>query len=245
MSGIYLSVIVPAYNEERRLAKTLNAVNAYLLKQNYGYEILVVNDGSKDKTAEVVKETMREMRNVKLLDNTENHGKGYVVRQGMLQAKGEYRVFMDADNATSLDHVEKMWPEFQKGYEVVIGSRDVRGAVIAVPQAWWRRRLGDVFNLIVQVLGGLFGIWDTQCGFKGFSARAAQDLFSKATIDRFAFDVEVLLLAKKLGYKIKEIPVVWVNDPESKVSAKGMIKMLFEAVKIRWNIFSHAYDKND
>ena len=167
--------------------------------------------------------------------DVENRGKGFAVKRGMLAAAGEYRMFMDADNATSIDQVVKMWAEFAKGFHVVIGSRDITGAQIAVSQPWWRRRLGDVFNLIVQSISGLWGIWDTQCGFKGFSAKAAQEIFSCATINRWAFDVEVLVIAKKRGYTIKEMPVTWVNDKDSKVRFFGMVKMLLEVLQIAWN----------
>ena len=181
------------------------------------------------------------IKNLRVIDNKENHGKGYVVRQGMMEAKGEYRVFMDADNATTINHVEGMWPEFDKGNDVVIGSRDIKGSVIAVPQPLWRRKLGDVFNLIVQVLSGLWGIWDTQCGFKGFSKKAVEDIFPKARIDQWAFDVELLVIAKKQGYNIIEIPVTWINDAESKVSFKGMVKMLLEVIGIRLNMLKKIY----
>lgn len=242
-NGIYLSVIIPAYNEEKRLPKTLQEISGYLSQQDYNYEIIVVNDGSKDRTAEITREQVGKVENLRLIDNKENHGKGYVVRQGMLEAKGQYRLFTDADNSTSIDQAEKMWPSFKEGCEVVIGSRDIKGAVIAVPQSWLRRRLGDIFNLIVQISSGLWGIWDTQCGFKGFSQKAVEEIFPQLTIDRWAFDVEILVLAKNRGYAIKEVPVVWINSPESKVKLKGMIKMLLEVFQIRWNLIKRAYDK--
>lgn len=241
MSEIRLSVIIPAYNEEKRLPKTLREVDAYLKKQNYSYEILVINDGSRDGTAAAVERLQGEIKNLRLVDNKSNHGKGYVVRQGMLEAKGEYRVFMDADNATAIDHVERMWPEFDKGSQVIIGSRDMKGAVRTVRQVWWRERLGDIFNLIVQVMSGLWGIWDTQCGFKGFTRKAAEDIFSKATINRWAFDPEILVIAKRAGYTIKEIPVTWVNDPHSQVRFGGMVNMIIEVVQIRLNLFKGKY----
>lgn len=240
-NSVYLSVIIPAYNEERRLPKTLRAVYEYLLKQSYDSEILVVVDGSTDKTAEIVRSLEPTIKGLRLLEYKENHGKGWGVREGILEAQGQYRIFMDADNATTVDHFEKMAPYFEQGYNVVIGSRDIKEAVIAVPQSWFRRRLGDIFNLIVQIVAGLWGIWDTQCGFKGFTAKAARDIFSRTTIDRWAFDVEVLVIAKKLGYKIKQVPVIWINDPESKVKLKGMIKMLLEVAKIRWNMQRGLY----
>ena len=241
MSEIRLSVIIPAYNEEKRLPKTLREVDAYLKKQNYSYEILVINDGSRDGTAAAVERLQGEIKTLRLVDNKPNHGKGYVVRQGMIQAKGEYRVFMDADNATAIDHVERMWPEFDKGSQVIIGSRDMKGAVRTVRQVWWRERLGDIFNLIVQVMSGLWGIWDTQCGFKGFTRKAAEDIFSKATINRWAFDPEILVIAKRAGYTIKEIPVTWVNDPHSQVRFGGMVNMIIEVVQIRLNLFKGKY----
>ena len=239
-----LSVIIPAYNEEKRLPATLRKVDEYLRLQKYEYEILVVSDGSQDRTVDVVYELTKEIPHLRLIENPKNHGKGYVVRQGMLEAEGEYRLFMDADNATSIDHLEKVWPQIEAGFDIVICSRDMKGSVLAVPQTWVRRRLGDVFNLIVQVFSGLWGMWDTQCGFKVFSAKAAEDIFHIATIDTWAFDVELLVIAKMRGYKVKEIPTTWVNSPESKVKVSGMIKMLLEIVDIRINILQGKYNKN-
>ena len=241
MQEIYLSVIVPAYNEEGRLPKTLAEIDKYLRKQSYNYEILVVNDGSKDKTAEVAKNLMSEIKNLKATGYDKNQGKGYAVRFGMLEAKGEYRLFTDADNSTSIDQVERMWPEFKAGYDIVIGSRDIKGAKLSVAQSWIRMRIGDIFNLLVQITCGLWGLWDTQCGFKGFTKKATEDIFPKCRINRFAFDPEILVIAKKMGYKIKEIPVTWVNDPESKVKIKSMIKMGVDLIKIRLNLIKGFY----
>lgn len=243
MSEIHLSVIIPAYNEEKRLPKTLEEIDKYLSKQSYDYEILVVNDGSKDKTAEVVRCLTPGVKHLRLIDNKENYGKGYVVKQGMLEAKGEYRIFTDADNSTSIDQIEKMWPEFEKGYDVIIGSRDVKGAVLNPPQPWLRNViLGEGFKLIRKIIIGLWEIQDSQCGFKGFTDRAANEIFPRCKINRFAFDPEILVIAKKLGYKIKEIPVYWRNDLESKVKFKSMIKMLIDLFKIKWNLITHKYE---
>lgn len=240
---MYFSVIIPAYNEEKRLPKTLLEIDKYLKQQpyQYQYEIIVVNDGSKDRTAQVVKELQSQIANLKLIDNKENHGKGWVVRQGMLQAKGACRIFTDADNSTSVDQIEKMWPVFKQGFDIVIGSRDVKGAVITSPQPWHRRIIGNIFNLMVQAIVGLWGIWDTQCGFKGLTAKAVNDILPRCRINRWAFDPEILAVGKKLGYKIKEIPVVWVNDPESKVKLKSTVKMGLDLFRIRWNIITWKY----
>lgn len=239
--GVYLSVIIPAYNEEKRLTKTLIEIDKYLKAQSYDYEIIVVNDGSKDETGKVVKELFSEIENLRLIDNKDNHGKGYVVRQGMLDAQGKFRIFTDADNSTSINQIEKMWPEFEKGFDVVIGSRDIKGAVLDPPQSWSRILLGNTFNLLVQILCGLWGIWDTQCGFKCLTAEAVKDIFPKCRINRFAFDPEILVVAKKSGYKIKEIPVYWRNDPDSKVKLKSMMKMGIDLLKIRWSLITRKY----
>lgn len=240
---MYLSVVVPAYNEERRLPETLVEIDKYLRKQPYEYEIIVVNDGSKDKTAAIVRQLQIKIANLRLIDNKENHGKGFVVRQGLLEAKGEYRLFTDADNSTTVDQVEKLLPCFKQGFDIVIGSRDVKGAVIANPQPWYRILVGNIFNLSVQIIVGLWGIWDTQCGFKALSAEAANDVLPRCKIDRWAFDPEILIIGKKLGYKIKEVPIVWINDPESKVKLKGMIKMGFDLLRIRMNLITRRYVK--
>ena len=129
-----LSIIIPSYNEEKRLSKTLISIDDYLKKQNYDYEILVASDGSKDNTVKIANDLKSVVKNLRVIDNKENHGKGYVVRQGMIEAKGDYRLFSDADNSTSIDHIERMWPWLEKGYDVVIGSRDIKGSVLNPPQ---------------------------------------------------------------------------------------------------------------
>lgn len=250
-NSVHLSVIIPAYNEEKRLPKTLEAVDAYLKRQNYpstgsgqaAYEILVVNDGSKDGTAAVASGLTPVIQNLRLIDNKENHGKGYVVRQGMLEAKGEYRLFMDADNSTSIDQVEKIWPELKNGFEAVIGSRDIQGAVIKVSQPRYKELMGGMGNIVIQVIAGLKGIKDTQCGFKAFSAKAANEIFSKCEVNRWGFDVEALVVAKKLGFKIKEIPVVWKNDADSRVKPAAYFKTFAEVLQIRRNLTLGKYDK--
>ena len=240
---IYLSVIIPAYNEERRLPKTLAEIDKYLSKQNYNYEILVVNDGSKDRTVEVVKSLIPKIKNLKVTGYKINQGKGYAVRFGMLKANGEHRLFTDADNSTSIDQIEKIWPEFKKGFDIVIGSRDIKGAILDPPQPWIRKViLGEGFKWFRKIIIGLWGIEDTQCGFKCFTKKSAKNIFPRCKINRFAFDPEILVIAKKLGYKIKEIPVFWKNDPESRVKFKGIIKMGRDLLKIKWNLITHKYD---
>lgn len=240
INEIYLSVIIPAYNEEKRIHKILEAADSYFRKQDYDYEIIVVNDGSKDKTAEVVNQFKSKIKNLKLIDNKENHGKGYVVKQGMLAALGKYRLFADADNSTSIDQVEKVLPYFKEGFDVVIGSRAIKGAQILNPQPFYRVLLGKLGNIIIQIFA-VWGISDTQCGFKCFTNKAAKDIFSRQTIYRWGFDVEILAIAKYLDYKIKEVPIVWINDPISHVKFSAYFQVLFETLKVRWNLITGKY----
>ena len=241
---MYLSVIIPAYNEERRLPRTLEEIDSYLKTKDYDYEIIVVNDGSKDRTAQVVENYKLKIKNLRLIDNKINQGKGAVVRQGMLKAQGEYRLFTDADNSTPIDQIEKMWPEFEKGADVVIGSRDVEGAILDPPQPWLRQfLLGEGFKILRKIIVGLWEIEDTQCGFKCFKKEVVENVFPKCKINRFAFDPEILILAKKMGYKIKEIPVYWKNDPQSKVKPKWMVNMAIDLLKIRFNLIKGVYEK--
>ena len=239
----YLSVIIPCYNEEKAISATLLAVDQYLQKQLFDYEILVVSDGSRDKTAQIVADFKKNVKNLKLIDNKANHGKGWVVRQGMLAALGQVRLFMDADNATSVDHFDKMKPYFEQGADVVIGSRDtkdVKGAKQAVPQPWLKQQLGNLGNLLIQI-GAVWGVWDTQCGFKAFSSQAAQNIFSRSKIDRWGFDIEALALARKLRYKIAIVPVYWINNPYSRVNLKGYLMTFKELFQVWWWLITDAY----
>lgn len=257
----FLSIIIPAYNESQRLPLTLVDMDKRLAGVKYTYEILVVNDGSTDNTAEIVRKMEPAVRNMKLIDNRVNQGKGGVVKQGMLLAKGEYRIFTDADNSVSIDHFDKMVPylsasgRFGKegevyphaknfdvgGYDVVIGSRAVKGSTLEPPQPFYRQLLGKVGNLQIQILN-VPGIWDTQCGFKAFSESAAEKIFSVSKISGWGFDIETLALARHFGYKIKEIPVHWVNDAKSHVKLSAYLKTFVENVKIRWWIITGAYE---
>jgi len=241
MSKPFLSVIIPVYNESKRIPLTLIDVDRRLSSADYSSEILVVNDGSTDNTIEVVSKFLPMVKNLRIIDNKENHGKGFVVRQGMLEAKGTLRLFMDADNSTSVDQVGKMLPYFKEGYEVVIGSRDIKGAELVPPQPFYKRILGNIGNIIIQTLL-LPGLWDTQCGFKCFSEEAADKVFGQIKINRWGFDVEALSVAKRMGYRIKEIPVRWVNNLESKVKLSGYVSSLWDVFRTRWWLWRKKYE---
>ncbi len=242
MSKIYLSVIIPAFNEEKRLPKTLREIDEYLREQSFEFEIIVVSDGSTDRTCEVVENLKSQIPNLKLICEKINRGKGYGVKVGMLNAKGKYRLFTDADNSTPISEIEKFWAEFEKGADIVIASRDIKGAILDPPQPLFRRFVGEVFKYLRKIIVGLWEIEDTQCGFKCFKGEAAEKIFPKAKIEKFAFDPEILLIAKKMGFKIKEVPVYWKNDLQSKVKFKSMIKMLIDLFKIRFNFLKGEYD---
>src|SRR3989344_5106706 len=237
---MFLSVIIPAFNEAHRIGSTLKSALSFLSEQKYEYEILVVNDGSTDETVHIVAHIQKQAPAVKLLDNKTNRGKGWAVRQGMLESRGDIRLFMDADNSTSISQIAGFVPYFEEGYAVVIGSRRIAGAQIAQHQPLVRDFLGGIFRLIVRALVPLHVI-DSQAGFKAFTAEAAIAIFERQTVFRWAFDVELLAIARRLQFKIKEIPIRWVNDLESKVKFWGMIGMLGELIKIRINLWRGRY----
>jgi len=240
VNKIFLSVVIPAYNEANRLPATLIDVNQYLSGQKFSYEIIVVNDGSTDNTAEIVKQFLPKTRNLKLIDKKINSGKGAAVRIGMLAAKGDLCLFMDADNSTAISEIEKLLPYFSNDFDVVFGSRAIKGAQMNPPQVFYKRFAGAMGNFFIQLML-LKGIWDTQCGFKCFSREAAQKIFSIAKIDRWGFDAEILALARALNYKIKEAPIYWMNHPQSHVGWSSYFQVLMEVVKIRWWLWKNEY----
>lgn len=237
----HLSVILPAYNEEVHVKGTLEAIHAYLLRQKYSWEVIIVSDGSKDRTAQLASEFISEKPGFNLFANTKNRGKGYAVRQGMLAATGDYRIYLDTDYAITIEHIEKFWPHIDKGYDVVIGSIELPGAKVEEHAQWYRRFLGHYSKYIIRVIAGLWNIHDTQRAFKLFSAKAAVEIFSRAMVNRWGFDIEVLVLAKKLGYKIKELPVTWINAGGSRVNIGSYFGVLRDLFKIRWRLLINKY----
>lgn len=243
----YLSVIIPAYNEERRITSTLLSIHEYLSRQSFTWELLIVLDGGEDDTLSLVQEFANGKENVRWLNRQENRGKGFTVREGMLAANGQIRLFTDADNSTDINHFDQMRPLFDKGYEVVICSRDpkdVQGARQSVPQPFLKRLLGNAGNLFIQIFA-VPGIWDTQCGFKAFSSEAAKRVFSIAQIDGWGFDSEALALARHLGYAIKIIPARWIDHAESHVRFRNYIDVLVETVQVRWYLLTGAYNDGE
>jgi len=232
-----LSIVIPAYNEAARLPATLEAVVAYMRRNDPGgFEILVVDDGSTDSTAFCVEQFGRREPAVRLLRNPGNRGKGYAVRHGMLEARGDWILFTDADLSAPIEELEKLWRTARdQQAAVAIGSRALNRALIGVHQPWWREWAGRVFNLLMRLLVGL-PFRDTQCGFKLFRRDAAEAVFARQRIDRFGFDVEVLFLAHKLGFKIVEVPVRWDHAEGTRVSMlRDSLNMFADLLRVRWN----------
>ncbi|GAB4269956.1 MAG: glycosyltransferase family 2 protein [Candidatus Promineifilaceae bacterium] len=239
----YLSVIIPAYNEEKRIGNTLTAVYNYLTRQPYTWEMVIALDGPTDDTKGVVTAFAKGKRSIRLIDRQENRGKGYTIREGMLAARGDIRLFTDADNSTDISHFDQMYPLFQQGHGVVICSRDSKdapGARQAVPQPFYKRVLGNLGNLFIQMMV-VPGIWDTRCGFKAFTSTAAEQVFSVARMDGFSIDDEALALARRFGHKIAVIGADWIDAAGTHVSKLDYLKNIWEAIHIRWNLMTGVY----
>ncbi len=230
----YLSIVIPAYNEEAVIEKTLREVVGYLEGKSLSYEIIVVCDGCKDNTASIAEGFVKVNDRISVIDRKTNMGKGFSVKEGCLNAKGEYVIFTDADLSTPIEEVEKLLKWLKDSYDIAIGSRGLKESDIKIHQPWYRETMGKIFNLFVQILV-MRGIKDSQCGFKGFKKEVAQKIFRKQTINGFGFDVEILYIARKFGYRIKEVPVRWLNRKESRVNPLiHSIQMLTDLIRIRF-----------
>ncbi len=228
----HLSVIIPAYNEEKRLPSTLSRCTTSFLKKEQTFEIIVVDDGSSDGTKEVVKAFAEGHCGVRLLTHSPNQGKGFSVREGMLKAEGELLLLDDADGASPISELIRLEDAINNGADIAIGSRAKPGDETVVKALSHRKHIGNTFNMIVQSLL-LKGIEDTQCGFKLFKRDVAMDLFSIGRLNRYAFDVEILYLARVKGYKIAEVPINWTSVEGSKINlVTDPMNMLFEISKI-------------
>lgn len=239
--AMYLSVIIPAYNEAKRIGSTLQAVCGWLSRQSYDWEVIVVDNRSSDGTADAVRAVMQQYHAIRLIQE-KRPGKGYAVTAGMLFGTGEVRLFMDADNSTTIDHFENMKPLFDAGTDIVIGSLAVKGArvVRGGAEPLWRVVMGKMGNLWIQAWA-VPGIWDTQRGFKAFTAKAAQEIFTRLTVFGWGFDVEVLACARQRGFTIAETPITWNNPPETRVNVWVYPKVLLDTVRVGIRRFAGRY----
>ncbi len=235
-----LSVIIPAHNEEKRIGETLMATDAYLEKQNYEYEIIVVDNNSTDKTDSVAHDLFETSVQKARLIKEAIPGKGAAVRAGVQNAKGDYIIFMDADNATPISEIEKFWPYFRQGFQVVIGSRYVHESNVTRKQPLYRIVLSRLSNLLIQAVA-VPGIHDTQLGFKAFTKASADNIFKYVSITGWGFDMEVLTVARTHGYKIKEVGVLWREFGGSHVPLKAYLQSLRDLIKIKLKVLSGRY----
>lgn len=234
MSGYFLSVVIPAYNEEKRIVPTLQAIIDYLKRQNYSWELIISDDGSSDRTVQVCQDILKNYPNTIVLKAPQNEGKGSAVRRGMLKAGGEYLLFSDADLSTPIEEWEQFLKYHQSGFDIVIGSRALQNSNVEIHQGKLRESMGRTFNYVARAFA-FKGIRDSQCGFKSFTNASAQRLFRLQKINGFSFDVELMFLAQKLGYRVYEAPVTWRNSEQTRVRIfSDPIQMFSDVLKIRW-----------
>jgi glycosyltransferase involved in cell wall biosynthesis len=244
MASPQLSIVIPAYNESARIERTLDRVMACVEEQGWDAEVLVVDDGSQDATAAIVKRWMERFPRLHLVQNQGNRGKGYSVRNGLLQAAGDVVMFTDADLSAPMEEAELLLAAIADGADVAIGSRWLDKARQTAHQPLYRRFFGRCFNAVTRIVMGL-PFKDTQCGFKAFKRPAAQVIFRLQRIERWGFDPEILFIARKLGYDIREVPVTWGHDERSRMSyLKDGMKMLEEMAVIRGNSLAGRYDRD-
>jgi dolichyl-phosphate beta-glucosyltransferase len=252
----YLSIVIPVYNERKRLGKSVPALLQYFAGQSYTYEFVIVDDGSSDGTADLARELFARRASarrasaqrasapapaVRVVESRPNRGKGHAVKVGMLEARGKVRLFCDADLSTPPSEIEHFWPWLEAGYKVVIGSRKMPGARIERHQPLWRESLGKVFTWLTNQIATR-GISDITCGFKCFTAESARQVFSRSVVNDWSFDAEILFIAQRLGYRIKEVPVTWHDTPGTKVRLwKDAIRSLQGLMRIRLNGMKGLY----
>jgi glycosyltransferase involved in cell wall biosynthesis len=238
------SIVIPAYNECGRIPAALESVVSCIRARHWDAEVLVVDDGSSDATAQVVREFARNAPEIQLLENPGNRGKGYSVRNGMLHARGEVLLFTDADLSAPIEEAERLFAAIRGGAEIAIGSRWLERNRQTQRQPFYRQFFGRCFNLVIRAVMGLH-FADTQCGFKAFTRTAAQTVFQLQTIERWGFDPEILFIAHKRGFWIIEVPVSWAHDDRSRISyLRDGMRMLEDLVIVRWNAFRGRYDKH-
>ena len=228
-----LSIIIPTYNEKANIEKTLSAIQEYLKKRNLQAEILIVDDGSKDGTQEILRSLKKVSPGLEIQLNSSNHGKGYVVRQGILSAHGQFMLFMDADHSTHIRELDKFLPYIKKDYDIVMGSRRLKDPTVTITQPKLRHYLGEVYILLARMILWIPSL-DYNCGFKLFKRDIARRLFSKQVMNDWSFDAEIFLLAKKLNLKIKEVAINWSHGYTSKVKPlRDSMKSFLALLKLR------------
>ncbi len=242
MQKAKLSIVIPVYNEEKKIKNTLSRLEKFFSQQNYEIEYLFVEDGSKDETLGILKALEKKRNDMKVFTNGKNMGKGYSIKKGMLEASGDYILFMDADMSTPLRAFLDL-EKFLGVHDIVMGSRWSNESNIRIPQPWYRIFMGRVFYAIIRAFF-LKGIADTNCGFKCYKRGIAKDIFSRQLLTRWGFDVELLYIARKRGYRVKEVPVVWAHKRDSKVNFFTVpLLTVIELARIKINDWKGRYEK--
>jgi glycosyltransferase involved in cell wall biosynthesis len=236
------SIVIPAFNESQRIIETLDKILAYITEQRWDAEIIVVNDGSRDNTADIIRRYSRDYPLIRLLENPGNRGKGYSVRHGMMEAKGDVLLLSDADLSAPIYEAPKLFRAIEEGADIAVGSRWKDRRTQTVRQPIYRQITGRIFNLLLQTILGL-PIKDTQCGFKAFTRHAAESIFPPQRVERWGFDAEILFLGKKFNFKIAEVPVEWANDLRSKINPiRDGFSIVWDMVRVRSYSLRGMYD---
>jgi glycosyltransferase involved in cell wall biosynthesis len=236
------SLVIPAYNESNRIRPTLDEIIRYAQKCQWDAEIIVVDDGSRDGTPDIIREYSQAHPQIRLLQNPGNRGKGFSVRNGMLHARGEICLFTDADLSSPIAEAEKLFDAIRQGGDIAIGSRWIRAELQTERQPLYRQAFGRIFNLLLRLVLGLH-FRDTQCGFKAFRREAAQQIFARQKIERWGFDPEILFLARRMGFRTVEVPVIWAHSEGTRLHPfRDGLRMFGDVMRIRWNALMGAYD---
>ena len=239
---IDLSVIIPAFNEESSILQSIETLQNYFLKRGDRFELVVVDDGSSDKTLEIIRNLAQSNTHIRALTNGENRGKGYTVKHGVLESKGEFVLFTDVDLSTPIDDYQKLKAELEAGNDIAFGSRALAKSDLRIRQPWYRVWLGRLANKAIQaIVPALRGIQDTQCGFKLFKGDVARKIFPFQQNERWGFDFEILHIARKFGYRVAEVPVQWSHSGDSRIRLSDYPKTLMELFKVRLNEMKGIY----
>ena len=235
-----ISIIIPAYNEEKRLSTTVTNLSSFLKSNNIESEIIIINDGSIDNTSKIDIPN----GNTRMINLFKNIGKGGAIKEGVLSSMGDIIIFIDSDNSIDIGHIKDAVSILNNGYDIVIGSRELKDSITIKDQSRIRKTAGRIFRILVKSIG-LSSMKDTQCGFKAFKGNIAKEIFKKARIKSFAFDVEILCIAKVDKCKVKEIPVKWTNSEDSRVTLKSIFIMFLDIIRIRYYLSSGKYGKKN
>lgn len=240
-TDLHLSIVIPVYNEEKRLGPTLDKIKAYLEKQAWPREIVLVDDGSRDGGIALARQQLEGREEYRVISYGSNRGKGYALKQGMIASRGEYVLFTDADLSTPIEELDKMWQWFEQGFDIVQGSRKMPGASVERHQPWLRENMGKVFTALSNIIANV-NVRDVTCGFKAYRGEVARDLYTRQHLYDWSFDAEIIYLARRAGYRLKEVPVRWLDERGTKVNlVRDSVRSFVGLLTIRLNGWRGLY----